>query len=219
MTNEELAIKIQLGHTEYYAELWEKCRKLLYMILRQTVKNLPLPNFLNIEDLQQEMYFALCKAAESYDDTKPWAFTSYLRFSVAKVLKDVLPDNHIAENSYNQIASDADGNETEYIELMEDTRAPAAFEAVELTDIQRIVREEVAKLPYNEQNAIVLHSLHNLTYAQIAEKFAVSPEHVQRQHHQGLRQLRRSKALRQLFLDMNEHLRGTESKQYYPHSR
>ncbi len=33
MTNEELAIQIQLGHTEHYTELWHNVRRLMHKIL------------------------------------------------------------------------------------------------------------------------------------------------------------------------------------------
>ena len=40
MGNEELALMIQAGHTEHYGELWERCRKLLFAILRQKTRGL-----------------------------------------------------------------------------------------------------------------------------------------------------------------------------------
>lgn len=52
MTNEELAIEIQNGHTEYYAVLWENCRRLLFFILHQKATSLPLPNYISPEDLE-----------------------------------------------------------------------------------------------------------------------------------------------------------------------
>ena len=58
MTNEELAIKIQRGQTEYYTELWKQCHKLLYLIAQRKLEKMSLPNFVGIDDIEQEMYFA-----------------------------------------------------------------------------------------------------------------------------------------------------------------
>lgn len=49
MTNEELAIKIQLGHNEYYTELWQNVRKLMYKILYNKISRLELPNYITAE--------------------------------------------------------------------------------------------------------------------------------------------------------------------------
>lgn len=59
MTNEELAIQIQLGHTEHYAELWQNVRRLMYKILHNKISRLELPNYITAEDMEQELYFAL----------------------------------------------------------------------------------------------------------------------------------------------------------------
>lgn len=205
MTNEELAIQIQLGRTEYYNELWANCRKLLYKILRSKTKSLPLPNYINQEDLEQEMYFALCKAAQAYDDTKPYSFNTYLNYSVMNVLREILPDMRIRETSYNQTATDSEGNETEFIDLMADEYAAERFENVELTDLQRQVRQAVAELPDNERQAITLHELRGITYAQIAEKSGLSTEMVRERSRKGLRILRRNKELFNLYGEFERH--------------
>lgn len=58
MTNEELAIQIQLGHTEHYSELWQNVRRLMYKILHNKISRLELPNYITAEDMEQELYFA-----------------------------------------------------------------------------------------------------------------------------------------------------------------
>ena len=66
MTNDELALMIQAGHTEHYVELWERCRKLLFYILARYQKRLELPNYISGEDLEQCMYAALREAVKAY---------------------------------------------------------------------------------------------------------------------------------------------------------
>lgn len=205
MTNEDLAIKIQCGHSEYYNELWANCRKLLLVILRKKVKDFPLPNYIHQEDLEQEMYFALCKAVQAYDITKPYSFNSYLNYSVMNTLREMLPDIRIQEISYNQTATDSEGNETEFIDLMADERAAARFENVELTDIQRQVRQAVAELPYKERQAITLHELRGITYSRIAEELGVSTETIKERSHKGLQILRCNKELSNLFWEFKRH--------------
>ena len=207
MTNEELAIQIQLGHTEHYGELWAKCRKLLFMLLRQRVSGLRLPNYITPDDLEQEMYFALCRAVQAYDDTKPFSFTSYLNYSVTNVLRDFLPAKLMPEYSYNQTIPNDDG-ESELIDFIADESAPIGHERIELTDLQRITRQAVAELPSREREAVRLYYLSGLTYKQIAECAGVSVEMIHARKNKGIKILRRNRALLALHDEFKRHYSG-----------
>lgn len=209
MDNEELALLIQAGHTEHYGELWANCRRLLFVILQRKTKRLCLPNYITSEDMEQEMYFALCKAVQAYDDTKPFSFTSYLNYSVMGALRDFLPDMHIKESSYNQTApGNADGDESELIDFIADESAPIGHERIELTDLQRITRQAVAELPSREREAVRLYFFNGLTYKQIAERAGVSMELIRARKHKGIAILRRNRALLALHDELQDHYHG-----------
>ncbi|MBQ1437033.1 MAG: sigma-70 family RNA polymerase sigma factor [Ruminococcus sp.] len=207
MTNEELAIQIQLGHTEHYGELWAKCRKLLFMLLRQRVSGLRLPNYITPDDLEQEMYFALCRAVQSYDDTKPFSFTSYLNYSVTNVLRDFLPAKLMPEYSYNQTIPNDDG-ESELIDFIEDESAQHGYERIELTDLQRITRQAVAELPRREGEAVRLFYFYGMTHNQIAERKGVNVEIIRSRKRKGIEILRRNRALLALHDEYQSHYSG-----------
>ena len=133
MTNEELVIQIQLGHTEHYAELWDNVRKLMYIILHKKMSQLKLPNYLTAEDMQQELYFALCNAVQAFDDTKPYKFNSYLEYHIMNAIRSVLPSKPLHETSYNQTTGEDE--DTELIEFIVDDTAAEKLTAIELTDI------------------------------------------------------------------------------------
>ncbi len=87
MTNEELAVQIQLGASDLYAELWEQVKKLMIKILFNYLASYKLPNYIDKKDMVQELYFALCKAVQAYDDTKPYKFNTYLDYHIRKVIR------------------------------------------------------------------------------------------------------------------------------------
>ena len=205
MTNEELAVQIQQGRIEYYGELWERCRRLLYALLRRRLKGMKLPNYIAPEDMVQEMYFALCKAVQAYDGAKPYSFNSYLSYSVMNAVRESVPDAPFAESSCNQTAKGDDGEETELLDFMEDETAAAAFRSIELTDLQRQVRQAVAALPNREQQAVALYYFKGLTYKQIAAIDGVSVEMIRARKNKGINLLRRSKALRALYGELRSH--------------
>lgn len=64
MDNEELAMLIQRGHTEYYSELWENTRRLIRKLIYQYIRWRKLPNYVDTEDALQCGYFAMCGATE-----------------------------------------------------------------------------------------------------------------------------------------------------------
>ena len=209
MGNEELALLIQAGHTEHYGELWERCRKLLFAILRQKTKRLCLPNYITSEDMEQEMYFALCRAVQAYDDAKHYSFTSYLTYSVMGVLRDFMPDMHIKESSYNQTTpGNADGDESELIDFIADESAPIGHERIELTDLQRITRQAVAELPSREREAVQLFYFYGMTHKQIAERNGVTVEQIRARKRKGIEILRRNRALLALHDEFKRHYNG-----------
>lgn len=61
-TNEEMALLIQQGYSEYIPLLWERVYPLICYILQRQICNYPLPNYITIEDLKQQMYFAFLRA-------------------------------------------------------------------------------------------------------------------------------------------------------------
>ena len=167
MTNEELAIQIQAGNTQYYYELWQSVYKLMYKILHKKLSRLELPNYLTYEDMGQELYFAFCNAVQAYDDTKPYMFNSYLEYHIMNAIRSVLPSKPLHETSYNQTTGEDES--TELIEFIVDDTAAEKLHNLELTDIQTQTRQAVAELPYNERKAITLYYFNDLKYKQVGK--------------------------------------------------
>ena len=65
MTNEELAVLIQQGHTELYTELWERVSRLINMMIGKYAERRILPPDIEKEDLLQCGYFAMLAAVKS----------------------------------------------------------------------------------------------------------------------------------------------------------
>lgn len=208
MTNEDLAIQIQLGHTEHYGELWDKVKRLMFKILYSKIYRIELPNYLDREDIEQELYFALCNAVQAYDDTKPYKFTSYLEYQIMNAIRSALPRKPLKEYSYNQTVGDDEN--TELLEFIEDEAAELELQDVELTDIQTQVRQAVAELPKRERSVVSLYYFESQSLAQIAEKLSVSLEMVRSIKNKGLRILRRNKAIKGIYDEFQRHYTSSE---------
>lgn len=203
MTNENLAIQIQLGHTEHYGELWDKVKRLMHKMLYAKLSKINLPNYLDREDIEQELYFALCNAVQAYDDTKPYKFNTYLEYHVMNAIRSLLPSKPLKETSYNQTTGEDES--TELIELISDDTAAEKLTAVELTDIQTQTRQAVAELPYNERNAITLYYFKNLKYKQVSGIMGIDEATAKKRVQKGLRILRQNKAIQAIYGEYERH--------------
>lgn len=203
MTNEELAIQIQAGNTQYYTELWHNVRKLMYKILRKKLLRIELPNYLTSEDMEQELYFALCNAVQAFDDTKPYKFNTYLEYHVMNAIRSLLPSKPLKEYSYNHTTGE--NEDTELIDLMPDDVAAEKLTAIELTDIQTQTRQAVAELPYNERNAITLYYFKNLKYKQVCGIMGIDEATARKRVQKGLRILRQNKAIQAIYGEYERH--------------
>lgn len=199
MTNEDLALMIQAGHTEHYAELWANCRKLLFYILKRQQNHITLPNYISWEDLEQCMYTALRAAVKSYDSGKGYKFTSYLHFHVMNTVQAQLPDKHITEISANQPVEDDEGKSGELQDFIEDDTDALQFNSIELSELRATVRKAVAALPERQRICITLYFFEGLTYRQISERTGYTIYIVTTAIHKGLYMLRKDKTLFALY--------------------
>lgn len=209
MTNEELAIQIQAGNTQYYSELWQNVCWLMQKILYKKLSRIELPNYLTSEDMEQELYFALCNAVQSFNDTKPYKFNSYLEYHIMNAIRSALPSKPLHETSYNQTTGEDE--DTELIEFIVDDTAGEKLTAIELTDIQTQTRQAVAELPYNERKAITLYYFKNISNTKLAEVLKTSPYKAKRIVDKGLHILRQNKAIRAIYDEFERHYEHTEN--------
>lgn len=203
MTNEELAVQIQLGASDLYAELWEQVKKLMTKILFKELSTYTLPNYINQEDMVQELYFALCKAVQAYDDTKPYKFTSYLTYSIKSVIQSKFRKKTFSETSYNITVDES--KETELLDFIAGSTSTKDFENLELTDLQQKVRQAIADLPENNGELVSLYYLRGVTYDNIAAAKGESKSKVQADIHKGVSLLRKNRSLQSLYGELTLH--------------
>lgn len=208
MTNEEIAKKIQSGHNELYNELWKRVHKLMYKILRSKLLYISLPNYIDAEDLEQGMYFALCNAVQSYDSTKAYKFNSYLEYHIMNAIRSELPKKILCESSINQTVGDDEDNEIG--DFIPDDLAEEKLKEIELTDIQMQTRQAISELPPNEREAVTLYYFKNYSYQQIGDIINISRDMARNRVNKGVMLLRRNKAIQSIYGEFERHYAGTE---------
>lgn len=207
MSNEELAVLIQQGHTELYSELWERVDKLIGMIILKSTKHRILPPDIDKEDLLQCGYFAMVAAVKAYNPNKEYKFNSYLNWHVKNTVNTAInygkrktsTDDNIKVYSYNVNVSGDDGEETERLELMQDEKSLYEYEALELSDVQKHVWEAVAELPERQGEVIRRYYLERESLTDIAKDKGLSVTNIQQRKNQGLQMLRKNQWLRSFY--------------------
>ncbi len=215
MTNEDMAAAIKQGRTEMIPILWERIRRLVIQLAYRyytrhdtSCKRAGVTE----DDLMQEAYFGFVKAIEGYSPANGSKFVSYLSYPILGCFTEVIgqrtsrsrkePLSHAA--SLDSPLQDAD--DLTLCDMVEDASVPEAFERIELTELQRVVREEIALLKDDRQrHAIAAHYLHEQTYQDIAKQYGITSERVRVIIHNGFRKLRASGRLRVLYEEFRGH--------------
>lgn len=208
MTNEQLAEFIQHGgNDELLPLLWEKTHKLVYMHCSR-LYNCNIERFkrhgIDEWDLKQSAYEGFLAAIKAYDPEKGYKFNTYLLYHLKNVVRGLIGVSGRKETDLLNICDSldcpiAEDNDTKLCETIPDEAASIPFEDVERADVYRVVREEVEKLPEQERKAIKAVYFDNMTLKEAGVALGgISPERTRQQKVNGLKKLRRSRAIREL---------------------
>ena len=212
LSNEELAVLIQDGHKEYNKLLYSRVKLLMYKLLSMRYSGIPLPAYIDKEDLQQNLYFAFLKAVESFKRDKPYKFNSYIEYHIRNTTNRYINKvKKVKELSYN--APMGDEEDTELIETMELEGAENYITDLDFTDNCRTIRECVDKLPEKERNYIHYYYFGGYSLRQIAELYGVSSERIRQIIQRGLKKLRGDPVIKELWEDYAPHIAHTEDIQ------
>lgn len=89
MTNEELAVLIRAGQTEYIAQLWRQVARFIEVRAGQYLDRWP-DHYRQLQgDMVNEAYFYFLKAIDGYDQERG-SFTTYLSWHIRNAFTDVL---------------------------------------------------------------------------------------------------------------------------------
>jgi RNA polymerase sporulation-specific sigma factor len=208
MENEQLALLIKQGKTEYYTPLWEQTEKLITKIIYKLCAGRELHHTVELEDLLQCGYFALVLAVKYYDPDKKFKFNTYLNRCVQHAINNELRKCTYEVDSYTTSYDKPLTSEDEEYTLkntFEDKSAAEAFERIELTDTQRVVREALTRLPVQQMDAVKLRYFKDMTYNQIAEQLDTTAENVRSLLSKAMRSLRLDKDIKALNAEYQSH--------------
>lgn len=203
MTNEQLAEFIQQGgNDELTPILWERVRKLLYMIANKYYSGhseMCAKCGVTVWDLKQQAYSAYMGAVMAYSVEKGYQFTSYLDLQFKAVIRPLFGKDLLnsAENLNAALSADNE-NGAEVIDLVADNTAFDDFERIDAADTVAVVRSAVGRLPGELKDVIYLHYYENLSIRATAHRLAIAENEALNRNRRALKLLRQDRELKQL---------------------
>ncbi len=201
MTNEQLAEFIQQGgNDELMSILWERVRKLLYMIADKYYRGhceVCAKCGVTVYDLKQQAYSAYLGAVRAYSTEKGYQFTSYLDLQFKTAVRPLFGKDLLnSAESLNVPLSADDENGAGVIDFIADGTAFDDFERVYETDTIAIVRGAVGRLPDELKDVIYLRYYENLPIRATAYRLAIAENETLNRERRALRLLRQDKTLK-----------------------
>jgi RNA polymerase sigma factor (sigma-70 family) len=197
LTNEELVRQIRDGQQQLMGDLYQQNRGMIYRIARRYV-SLELTPAVDVEDFAQTGYLALAAAVDGYDESKG-AFIAYLVLHLRQAMRRLvgLDGAHKAHNQAVTLDEPLPGSDGEATreDLLEDENAVDPGEAAELSDMQRIVRAAVDRLPSGQRDVLQNHYFNGLLYTEDPTGYNAAI----RESRKAMAALHRDRALRRLW--------------------
>lgn len=214
MTNEELAICIQDGDKTLIPELWERVRG-LYMkkafVYFHNHAALCARCGVELEDIQQQSFFAFLRSIEQYEPLCELSFMAYINYPFMTEMQELTRTRSSGQqqdclnrcSSLDTPIETDDGTADTIGDFVPD---PAALDFLELLDAQSVgemIRREVQQLPERESEVIAGVFFDGQTLGQIADRLGVSINAISQHKKRGLVNLSRRRVLVDLWNEMH----------------
>jgi RNA polymerase sigma factor (sigma-70 family) len=202
MTNEEFAIRIKSGEHGLMGELWEQNTgifKLKAFRLYDQYRDRCASSGVELDDIVQISYFALCDAVTAFPIDGEYKLLSYIKYPLLNRFHSLVGIRSSKRDPLDQCGSlnetIGDDENAERIDFLADPNSDAPFEAaldnLFQSELHDALETEISKLPDNRAAAIRGRYFENKSQGEIAAEMRVSNTYVQHLEREGLRKLRR----------------------------
>ena len=206
-SNEELALCIREGHTEYIPQLWDNTCKLLYKYANKYYSIFSekcAACGLTSEDLQQECFIVLWEMIKAYDPEKPYKFNTYAEWQFKNhFFRNLLCKANGIERAPLNTASSLDkdiqgfeGEDLTMLDVIPDETAVQAFEDVTERvyhmQLSNTLERAMCKVLTDEQRFVIRERFwNNKTVSHIGRTLQTKDHYAHKLEGEALRALRK----------------------------
>ena len=204
MESEELAIRVAAGKTQFFAQLYENNRGLLYALCNRFYmahKERCARSGVTLDDLISESFFALHQAACAYARSRQYRFSAYLSYPLKNRFAAALgwrTKKGAAEPLNACISLDMpvkDGEDASLGELLPDESGETEEDIVSRMDQAGVFPAAKNALEPLEYDCIERYYKHGQSYGVIARQSGKTYSAVRSINERALRKLRRSREM------------------------
>ena len=188
-----------------YEKLYAENIKLLWYWANRYANACRLSAGVDLEDLVQCGFLAVIEAYKSFDKEQA-AWGTWASWYIQNSIKESLGlrgKKRINAVSLNEPVTDSDGNETDRLEMIEDTSLAPADECIISGELRAAVHKAVDAIPNeNARQAVRFVYLEGNSHAQAAQRLGMKPEAIGSYLSRGKQEMRRNgKLKREIGLD------------------
>ncbi len=197
MTTEQLALQAKIGNRSAKETLYFQVKPLMRKLAARYVP-LCRQQHISEDDLQQELYFALEKALQTFSADSEYRFVTYLNYPVQTVCRSML---HIQHDKLPEIPlslEEPHGEEGNTIGTSLEDPYSDVFEDFACTELQKIMQTAVKNLPSPQKEIIKRYYFSNMSIAHIAQELYLDLAQVRRQKRLAIQNLHKNHAVRAL---------------------
>ena len=202
MSNEELALRIQAGENYLFGELWEQNIKLFNMkasSLYNRYRERCQASGVEIDDIVQVCFFALCDAVRAYKPESEYKLTTYIAYPLLNHLRALLGIRTLKRDPLNYSDSldkkVGENGDTDLIELIADKNNGDPYETITDDDYQQklydVLEESISKLPEDRAILIRKRYFENIVLKELSETMGISRQRVHQLERDALLRLRK----------------------------
>lgn len=210
-TNEQDALAYQAGDKEAISRLWERNRGVIYRTSYSCFavwgRDKCAACGVELDDLVQEAFFALCEAAEAFDPGRGFKFLSWLKFPLRNHFNALLgmrgkpsPLNYCDSLDVPTASQDGSEDGRPQDEIIPDVDAEAAFWSAEDREFNRQLHaaldEAMDALTEQQRDVLQWRYYDNLTLQEIADRRHCSTEYARQLNRKAISRLRQGQARR-----------------------
>ena len=206
MTNEELVIEIQKGHTEYLPELWDNVHRFVKKKANRFLWFLGENPPCEFYDLYDSGYIKLLYAVKSFKPEEGFSFLTYygyaLRdaFNEAAGLRTRKSRNDPLRTAISLSAPLQEGEKGTIGDTIADDTDMVEDVAKQIynKELHNALENALSKIKPDEEKAIRMKYYEGLNLEQIGDKLGVSTQRAGQLYKNGLRDLRRPEIMKEL---------------------
>ena len=207
MTNEELAIEIQNGKTEYYPVLWDQVERFIKKMANERMRVLPKDVDVEFDELYDSGFFAVVRAVKYFKPEKDYTFLTCLGNTLKTAFSEVTGirtskgrndplryalsfDAPVANDKETITLADVIADDTDFVE--------ESAQRANRRAMRKALDAALDKLPPKEAEAIRLQYYSGYSAEQTAEAMGLDQTQVTSLRHSAMSRLRTPEILAEL---------------------